>query len=204
MSRTRSHFTLEPPSTGHRHMMLDVADAVAAGQGRRAYHFPLALRALIAEHGALGVSGSRDPDDGSLHALGELLAAWDWMELGPVLVGDQRGVDEATAATLYGCQVFRREGNTPAALVARSIRMLDALGRLNRPLLAAFPAKPCPEPIAPGPRWASGGSGTWSTAALALGRGMRVVLWLPSPMLAPVARWPLSYLGGGWWVSRGD
>lgn len=178
-----------------RHMMLDVADAVAQGQGRRPYHVPLALPPLVAGASSLGVSGSRAPDAGSLRALADLAAL---APEAPVIVGDQRGIDAAAVGHWPHAQVVARAGDEPRALVARSVAMVARLARCAAPLLAAFPARACPKPILPGPRWQSSGSGTWSTAALALGQGAALLLWLPAPALPPTT-WGLRYLGGGWW-----
>lgn len=185
----------------NRHMMLEVFDAVQTGQARRPAYVPLGLPPILAASGALGISGSRAPDAGSLAALGDLAELWGRSR--PVLVGDQRGIDAAAQQRWPRAGVFRRTGEKPAELIARSIRMLDALGQLERPLLAALPAKACPARIAPADRWVSGetASGTWSTAALAVGRGIALLLWLPSPLWPP-ASWGLRYLGGGWWTSR--
>jgi len=195
---SRSHFARDTEEREHRHVMLDVAAAVAAGQGRRPRYLPLTLPPLLAGRGALGISGSRAPDDDSLAALADLHAPWGRAR--PVLVGDARGVDAAARQHWPRAGVFTATGRTAADLVARSIRMLDALCQQERPILAAFPAKPCPASIVPAPRWTSGGSGTWSTAALAHWRGVPLLLWLPSPLWPP-ASWELRYLGGGWFTS---
>lgn len=176
-----------------------VADAFDAGRGRRLRLTPAGLVRLVVEARTLGISGSRAPDPGSLAALADLAGlAPD----APLIVGDQRGIDAAAAGHWPHAQVERRADDTPRALVARSIQMLDRLGAEARPLLAAFPARPCPARVAPGPRWCSGQppSGTWSTLALAVGRGLPAAVWLPEPLLPPL-EWKLRYLGGGWWMS---
>lgn len=208
MSRGRNLFTPDTAPTEHRHVMLDVAAAVASGQSNRPYFIPLELPQLLVGRTALGISGSRAPDEGSLRALADLIEHWGRARA--ILVGDQRGIDAAAVKLRPRAGVFNRTGEKPADLIARSIRMLDALGREERPLLAAFPAKACPARIVPAQRWVSGadpetgerGSGTWSTVALAHGRGVPLLLWLPSPLWPP-ASWALRYLGGGWWTSGG-
>jgi hypothetical protein len=188
-------------------MMLDVAAAIATGQSHRPYHVPVEVPRLLVDRTALGISGSRAPDEVSLRALADLAERWGRSRA--VLVGDQRGIDAAAVRAWPRAGVFNRTGEKPADLIARSIRMLDALGQQERPLLAAFPAKACPTRIVPGEHWVSGadsatgekGSGTWSTAALAVGRGLPLLLWLPSPLWPP-ASWAPRYLGGGWWARR--
>ena len=76
----------------------------------------------------------------------------------------------------------------------------------------ALPSAPVPPAgVRPSRLFFGGGSGSWGSAAFALGRGRRVLLWLPSeaedkpsgsrpPVWAGVS-WSLSSVGRGcWWL----
>lgn len=147
---------------------------------------------------AVAVSGSRSPSAGALVALSGILA-----DLPPiVLVGDAPGIDAAVRRNVARAKVFRASGRGAPALVARSVEMARALSRSARPLLIALPCRPCPDRVAPAPRWISGGgSGTWATVALSLGLGVPALVWAPA--VPAWDGWPLaSRLPGGWWHVR--
>jgi len=125
-----------------------------------------------------------------------------------VAVGCASGVDAAVRAACSGgsvrrCRVFSAaafSGPWVARLVARScalVRFLAASGGC----LVVFPGRPCPGRVVPGPSWVSGGgSGSWASAAFAVGLGVPVLVWLPSGCAAP--GWLRPLVGfPGWWVA---
>lgn len=97
--------------------------------------------------------------------------------------GDAAGVDEVTwneaGADRKLFQPLPELGRTPAGLAERSTRCVkealhDAAG--DEIICIGFPNKPCPAGIVPARSWKSGGSGTWSTLALAIGH--KIETWI--------------------------
>ncbi len=166
---------------------------------------------------SVGFSGSRSPSAAASAALSALLP------LVPsevrVSVGCARGVDSAVRS-FFGSSpsllVFSvasgRFGSGRAAFARRSSRCVLSVAAGSRGLLVVVPGSPVlPAGCRVGRSWRSGGSGSWGSAAFALGRGRRVLLWLPSeaedkpsgsrpPVWAGVS-WSLSSVGRGcWWL----
>lgn len=135
-----------------------------------------------------------------------------------VVVGDCSGLDRfvrevagpwcAVARVSPGS--VRRRG--AGAFVARSVRVVRAVARRRffpGSGFVVFVSSPCPSSVVPGSSWSSGGSGSWSSAALAAGLGLPlVVFWCASgPFPAPSwgGRWvpaaPSGVWSAGWrWV----
>ena len=162
---------------------------------------------------SVGFSGSRSPSPAASAALAALLP------LVPsgvrVSVGCAHGVDASVRGFFVGSPsllVFSvasgRFGVGRAAFARRSVACVRSVAAGSRGLLVALPSAPVPPAgVRPCRFWGSAsGSGTWGTAALALGRGRRVLLWLPSGCLPPA--WsgvPWSSAGafgsaGCWWL----
>lgn len=120
-----------------------------------------------------------------------------------ILVGDAPGADALVRRAAPAARVFAVEGvRYPGALVARSVRMVQALAAAGGVRwLVALAGQPCPAGIVPAGAWRSGspGSGTWSSTALALGLGLgaEVVVICCGPFAPPA--WP-----GGTWVPCGS
>jgi len=93
-------------------------------------------------------------------------------------VGDAQGADQYVRAAAPDAHVFRAARRSRQALVGRSIALIRAAKATEHSALIAFPACTCPDPIAPADRWISGGSGTWSTIALAIGLQLPTYLFL--------------------------
>ena len=112
-----------------------------------------------------------------------------------VLVGCAGGVDAVVRSLWPQARLFSLAsgafGSGPGAFVRRSVSVVGALGSGQ---LVAFPVGPCPSGVVPASAWRSGrpSSGTWSTAALAAGRGASLVVVPLSGAALPA--WP----GGSW------
>lgn len=99
-----------------------------------------------------------------------------------IYVGDAAGVDDQAQLGAYLAgkppRVFspiKSLGRTPAGLAERSTRMVREAMRAaasDELICVGFPNKPCPSEITPSKSWKSGGSGTWSTLALAVGHNI--------------------------------
>ena len=161
---------------------------------------------------SVGFSGSRSPSPAASAALAALLPL---VPSGArVSVGCAHGVDASVRGFFVGSPsllVFSvasgRFGVGRAAFARRSSRCVLSVAAGSRGLLVALPSAPVPPAGCRVRRsWCSGGSGTWGTAALALGRGRRVLLWLPSGCLPPAwsgVSWssPGAFGSAGcWWL----
>ena len=167
---------------------------------------------VLAGVSSVGFSGSRSPSPAASAALAALLP------LVPsgvrVSVGCARGVD-AAVRSFFGASssllVFSvasgRFGVGRAAFARRSSRCVRSVAAGSRGLLVALPSAPVPPAVvAPSRSFRGGSSGTWGTAALALGRGRRVLLWLPAGSRPPAwagVSWSSAGAEGSagcWWL----
>ena len=123
-----------------------------------------------------------------------------------VYVGDCRGVDKYVRSRCDRVRVFetKRFANT----AHRSIEFIRALASAGG-VLVAFPSSPCPGGVAPSGSssrcFCGGGSGTWASAAFAVGLGVPVAVWVGGSRVP--AHWPApSYLVGSFavWLPVGD
>jgi hypothetical protein len=93
-----------------------------------------------------------------------------------------------------------RWGVGRAAFARRSAAIVEAVPPSG--LLVVVPGSVSPPPgVAPSRSFSGGGSGSWGSAALALGTGRRVLLWLP-PSVVPPSSWTgieWSYIDG-WYL----
>jgi hypothetical protein len=159
---------------------------------------------------SVGFSGSRSPSVAASAALSALLP------LVPsgvrVSVGCARGVDSLCRSFFAGSRgllVFSVAsglfGSGRSAFARRSSRCVLSVAAGSRGLLVTLPSAPvCPAGVRPSRSFFGGGSGSWGSVAFALGRGRRVLLWLPSGCLPPSwsgVSWSLSSVGRGcWWL----
>ncbi|NJL51754.1 MAG: hypothetical protein HC930_05150, partial [Hydrococcus sp. SU_1_0] len=165
---------------------------------------------------SVGFSGSRSPSPGASAALSGLLPL---VPAGVrVSVGCARGVDSLCRSFFAGSRgllVFSVAsglfGSGRSAFARRSSRCVLSVAAGSRGLLVALPSAPvCPAGVRPTcgqvlcRSFFGGGSGSWGSVAFALGRGRRVLLWLPSGCLPPAwsgVSWSLSSVPGGcWWL----
>ena len=161
---------------------------------------------LFAEVVSVGFSGSRSPSPAASAALAALLPSVPSDVR--VSVGCARGVDTVVRSAFArrpSLLVFSvasgRFGTGRSAFARRSSRCVLSVAASSRGLLVALPSSPVPPAVvAPSRSFRGGSSGTWGSVAFALGRGRRVLLWLPSGCRPP------SWAGvswsslGGWWL----
>lgn len=168
------------------------------------------LAALFSGAAAVGFSGGRAPSRASLAALAAVVPL---VPAGcPVSVGCARGIDAAARAAFPAARVFVAGAGVGAAraagaglLAARSAACVRSLPPVSG-LWVSFPSGPCPAGLLPSPvsRVAFGGfgSGSWSSAAFALGRGVPVLVFVPA---GPPPGWGFAPVPGapaGWWLAR--
>jgi hypothetical protein len=172
----------------------------------------LASSSVFAGLVSVGFSGSRSPSGAAAAALSALLP------LVPsgvrVSVGCARGVDGAVSSFFAGSSsllVFSvasgRFGSGRSAFARRSSRCVLSVAAGSRGLLVALPSAPvCPAGVRPSRSFFGAGSGSWGSVAFALGRGRRVLLWLPAgsrpPAWSGVSWSSVGALGssGSWWL----
>jgi hypothetical protein len=172
----------------------------------------LASSSVFAGVVSVGFSGSRSPSGAAAAALSALLPL---VPAGVrVSVGCARGVDGAVSSFFVGSSsllVFSvasgRFGSGRSAFARRSSRCVLSVAAGSRGLLVALPSAPvCPAGVRSSRSFFGAGSGSWGSVAFALGRGRRVLLWLPSGCLPPswsgVSWSPAGGLGsvGCWWL----
>lgn len=116
-----------------------------------------------------------------------------------VYTGDCRGVDKYVRSKCDRVQVFKTRNYANTA--HRSISFVQAL-RAAGGVLVAFPGGACPGGVLPcsvsSRCFCGAGSGTWASAAYAVGLGVPVVLWLGAASLPP--GWVPSYVVGSYAV----
>ncbi|MCZ7568899.1 MAG: hypothetical protein M5U01_09980 [Ardenticatenaceae bacterium] len=124
-----------------------------------------------------------------------------------VAVGCAAGADALVRAAAPGARVWSVSAFSdlprPAALAQRSVAMVHAVAASGPGAgLVAFPAAPCPAGLVPARSWRACGSGTWSSAALAAGLGLPVVVfpagWPWAPPAWPGGSWQPAAAGGVW------
>ena len=167
---------------------------------------------LFADVVSVGFSGSRSPSGGAAAALSALLPS---VPAGVrVSVGCARGVDSLVRGFFAGSPsvllfsvASGRFGVGRSAFARRSARCVRSVATGSRGLLACLPSSPVPPAgVRPSRSFRGGGSGSWGSAALALGLGRRVLLWLPSGSRPPAwsgVSWSEAGARGSsgcWWL----
>lgn len=172
----------------------------------------LASSSVLGSVVAVGFSGSRSPSAAAAAALAAVLPLVPGRVR--VSVGCARGVDAAVCSFFAGSSsllVFSvasgRFGRGRSAFARRSSRCVLSVAAGSAGVLVALPSAPvCPADVRPSRSFFGAGSGSWGSVAFALGRGRRVLLWLPSGCLPPVwsgVSWSsVGGLGssGCWWL----
>jgi len=158
---------------------------------------PPVVRRALRRASVVGFSGSRSvvPPAPLVSRVVGLVA------VGRAVVGCASGVDAAfrrlfPSPRLSVLSVSSFGGSLPARSAAVVARCVVPGG-----VWLSFPSGPCPPAVVPSASSAAcfcgGGSGSWASLALAVGRGVSCFCWLPPGVAAP--SW-LSPVGGGWWV----
>ena len=184
------------------------AAAAAAAVSALASARLCALSGLLRGVRSVGFSGSRSPSPAALSALASACAAVPVSGC-RVSVGCARGVDAAVRGGFSGSRSllvfsassprFARAGAV-GALALRSAACVRSVAAGRRGLLVVVPSGACPAGVRPARSFRGCGSGSWGSAALAVGLGRRVVVWLPSGFFPPAwSGFSWSCLGGGWW-----
>jgi hypothetical protein len=159
------------------------------------------LDSLFCDLVTVSFSGSRHLSGAGLAALTSLFP------LVPagcrVGVGCATGADAAVRAAFTRSTVFTvgsgQFGTGRAAFARRSVAVIEFIPVGG--LLVVVPGSVCPPPgVAPSRSFRGGGSGSWGSAALALGTGRRVLLWLPVGAVPPVWAGVAWSAIGGWWL----
>jgi hypothetical protein len=158
---------------------------------------------------SVGFSGSRSPSSSAVSALSALVP------LVPargcrVSVGCAAGVDalvrsafRSSPSLLVFSVASGRFGSGRSAFARRSVACVRSVARSG--VLVVLPSSPsCPAGVVPSRSFFGGGSGSWGSAAFALGCGRSVLLWLPSGCLPPAwsgVSWSVSGAApvGCWW-----
>jgi hypothetical protein len=161
------------------------------------------LSSLFFSLDIVGFSGSR-------HLSGAGLAALDLLfPLVPsgchVVVGCASGADLAVRSAFASggrlC-VFAVEsgrwGSGRSAFARRSAAVVAAVPAGG--LLVVVPSGAAPAGVVPSRSFSGCGSGSWGSAALALGTGRRVLLWLPTGAVPPAWSSVSWSSVGGWWL----
>ena len=172
----------------------------------------LASSSVFAGVVSVGFSGSRSPSPAASAALSALLPLVPPSGV-RVSVGCARGVDSAvrsffgaSSSLLVFSVASGRFGVGRSAFARRSSRCVLSVAAGSRGLLVVVPVGACPAGVRPSRVFAGRSSGSWGSAAFALGRGRRVLLWLPSgsrpPLWAGVSWSSAGALGsaGCWWL----
>lgn len=148
----------------------------------------------------VGISGSREVvPDTCMDTCGWLATRKNVI----IAVGDARGVDTACRLAIRGYVPFNVEdypgGSIRSRLARRSQACVRFVAGSDAALWVSFPAGACPAECVPSRYWPKGGSGSWSSLAMAIGLGCPVIMWLPEGIVAPWRRF--ACLGGGWWYA---
>ena len=158
----------------------------------------LASSSVFAGVVSVGFSGSRSLSAGASAALSALLPL---VPAGVrVSVGCAAGADAvvrswfgAAGSVLLFSVASGRFGSGRSAFARRSSRCVLSVAAGSGGLLVALPSAAVPPAgVVPSRSFFGGGSGSWGSLAFALGRGRRVLLWLPSGCLPP------SWSGVSW------
>ena len=120
----------------------------------------------------------------------------------PVFVGCASGVDAAFRGFFPSARVFSAAsfGSGRGAFAARSAAVVRAV-QLAGGVWVSFPSGACPAGLLPSASssgaFCGSGSGSWASAAFAVGSGLPVLVFGSRPP----AGWGFVSLGGGWWFS---
>jgi hypothetical protein len=155
---------------------------------------------------SIGFSGSRSPSPAAAAALGDLLPLIS--PCSRISVGCADGIDrlvqdffsESPSLLVFSVE-SGRFGSGRSAFARRSIACVRSVAGGDRGLLVALPSSPiCPAGVSPARRFFGGGSGSWGSAAFALGSGRRILLWLPGSAPPAWAGIEWERWNSSWWL----
>jgi hypothetical protein len=161
---------------------------------------PASVLSLVAGASALAFSGSRSVVP---PVLAPVLAVVPPRAF--VAVGCASGVDALVRSSVLGCTVYSAKSFVASSwvgrLVLRSAAVVAAVAPRVGSLVVVFPSGACPSGLMPSSAssqcFRGLGSGSWATAAFAVGSGASVLVF--SPLGVP-SGWGFVALGSGWFV----
>jgi hypothetical protein len=161
------------------------------------------VKALFFEIDTIGFSGSRSLSGAGLAAL---TALFPLVPVGcHICVGCAAGADAAVREAFTSCGrlclfsvASGRWGVGRAAFARRSAAIVGAVP--SGGLLVVVPSGACPAGVVPSRSFSGCGSGSWGSAALALGTGRQVLVWLPTGSVPPVWVGVSWSTVGDWWL----
>jgi hypothetical protein len=171
------------------------------------------LSALVFSYPALAFSGSRHASSAAAASAAAFLPSVSSFS-GSVGVGCAKGVDSLVRSAFPSAQVFSVSSFLVGGRVSRASFALRSSALVHwvaasGGLLVVFPSTACPAGVAPSASFRGCGSGSWGSAALAVGLGVPVLLFVPASLgsvfpapsvLASNFRLFASLAGGSWWV----
>jgi hypothetical protein len=154
----------------------------------------------LSSFAVVGFSGSRSVVPAAVGAALSRVAA-----SARVGVGCAEGVDRAVRSEWGGeLEVLQADRSLGRGGFARRSAAVVAAVAAADGCWVCFPSGACPEVVAPSSSasrcFCGGGSGTWASAAYAVGLGCPVLCWLPEGIACPEG-WGFVALGRGWFVS---
>jgi hypothetical protein len=163
----------------------------------------MSIDCLFSGLNIIAFSGSRSLSGAGLAALTSLFPL---VPAGcPVVVGCADGADLAVRRAFVGdrLRLFSVEsgrfGGGRGAFARLSVAIVEAVPAGG--LLVVVPGSVSPPPgVVPSRSFRGGGSGSWGSAALALGTGRRVLLWLPTGTVPPMWAGVSWVAFDGWWL----
>jgi len=173
----------------------------------------VSLSAFLCSFPALAFSGSRHAGSSAAAAASAFLPSVGSFS-GSVGVGCARGVDQLVRSAFPSAVVFSVSSFLVGGRVARASFALRSAALVQwcasaSGLLVVFPSAACPAGVTPSGSFRGFGSGSWGSAAFAVGLGVPVLLFVPSalgsafpapPALACRFRLVGSVAGGSWWL----
>ena len=174
----------------------------------------VSISSLVFSFPALGFSGSRhSSSSASASAAAFLLSVASFS--GSVGVGCASGVDSLVrsafgSALVFSVSSFLVGGRVSRASFALRSSALVSWCASSSGLLVVFPSSACPAGVVPSASFRGFGSGSWGSAALAVGLGVPVLLFVPASLgsvfpapsvLACRFRLLGSVSGGSWWFA---
>ncbi len=152
------------------------------------------LNQLFASASIVGFSGSRRPA-GAVSSKALLSAIAAVPTSARVVVGCAAGVDAVVRLACPQAQVFSvasgQFGRGKSAFARRSIACVQSVAAAGpASLWVSFPASACPVGLLPSASpqecFCGSGSGTWASLALAVGLGVRSLVFLPDGIQPPI------------------